>query len=107
VCFIVRIPLIFNELLDFADMCRVQHDVAAINPKRISDRVLAAVELPTPHENVFVQGAAQFGTIFCLMVEDHLMNKVPLARRHIHGDQEPHSVSLLTTVPSIFRFHFE
>jgi len=93
--------------LNFSDVCRVKDDVAAIDPERISDRVLAAVELPTLHENVLVQGPAQFGTIFCLMVEDHLMNEVPLARRHIHGDQEPHSVSLLTTVPSIFRFHFE
>jgi hypothetical protein len=106
VCFVISIlPVVFDKLLDFTDVGRVDDDIPPVHPKD-----LAVLRPPIPltggDELLVVQRLAELAAACGGMLKVKLMHEVSLRRRHIHRDQEPH-LSLLTTVPSIFFFHRE
>ena len=87
-------------------MVRVYDDKSPVLPVAFSVNIGTSIPLVENKELVGVHRVAKLIYGFRFMVKRHLMNKHTAGAWHIERDEKPQG-SLLTTVPSILRFHWE
>jgi hypothetical protein len=100
------VPFIKDIFLDFAYVICIDDKISLVEPTHFTVIVHASIHKTTQNKLFVVKCFAHFIQRITRMIDGDLVNRVALRAWHIHCYEQSQG-SLLTTVPSIRRFHLE